>query len=125
MTGFHHPFPGDEREGYVRKVPDRVLILRLIKYFFPYRRRLALILTVIIAVSATGLIGPYLLKMAIDTYITQGDLVGLSILSLIYIGITLVIGFRITYEPTNWVGLGKKCCLKCGRKCFPFTGVVF
>ncbi len=109
MTGFHHhphPSQGEEREGYVRKVPDRVLISRLIKYFFPYRKRLALILTAIIAVSLTGLVGPYLLKMAIDTYITQGDLVGLSILSLIYIGITLVnwLSDSVRTYQLGWVG---------------------
>ncbi|MEM2935678.1 MAG: ABC transporter ATP-binding protein [Candidatus Bathyarchaeia archaeon] len=108
MTGFpyHPPFPGEEREGYVRKMPDRVLISRLIKYFFPYRKRLAIILTAIITVSVTGLVGPYLLKMAIDTYITQGKLMGLSILSLIYIGITLVNWFSDsvrTYQ-LGWVG---------------------
>jgi len=108
MTGFHHPHPfeGDEREGYVRKVPDRVLISRLIKYLFPYRKKLVLILTAIIAVSVTGLVGPYLLKMAIDTYIAQGDLVGLSILSIIYIGITLVnwlSDYVRTYQ-LGWVG---------------------
>jgi len=107
MTGFHyHPFPGEEREGYVRKVPDRVLISRLIKYFFPYRKRLALILTAIIAVSVTGLLGPYLLKMAIDTYITQGNLIGLSLLSLIYIGITLVnwLSDSLRTYQLGWVG---------------------
>jgi len=109
MTGFHHhphPFEGDEREGYVRKVPDRVLISRLIKYCFPYRKRLALILTAIIAVSVTGLVGPYLLKMAIDTYIAQGDLAGLSSLSLIYIGITLVnwLSDSVRTYQLGWVG---------------------
>jgi len=44
--------------------------------------------------------------MAIDTYITQGELVGLSILSLIYIGITLVnwLSDSLRTYQLGWVG---------------------
>lgn len=115
MTGFHHGGRGrfgrralDRwlEEEYERKVPDRVLVSRLLKYLLPHRKRLAIVITAIIAVSLTSLIGPKLLQMAIDDYILPGDFRGLSLLTLVYIGVNLInwLSSYLRGYQISWMG---------------------
>jgi ATP-binding cassette, subfamily B, multidrug efflux pump len=60
----------------------------------PHVWKLALALLFMLTVSATGLAGPYLLKLAIDEYIAKGDLPGLTTVSILYTVIYIV----------NWAG---------------------
>ncbi|RLI36553.1 ABC transporter ATP-binding protein [Candidatus Bathyarchaeota archaeon] len=81
-------FEGESRE---RRIPDRVLILRLLRYILPYRRRLAIVLLAITVTSITGVLGPYILgKEVIAKYIATGDIAGLQFIGLIYIGLILL-----------------------------------
>ena len=85
---FHRMFEGESRE---RRIPDRVLILRLLRYILPYRRRLAVVLLAITVTSITGVLGPYILgKEVIGKYIATGDTAGLQLIGLIYIGLILL-----------------------------------
>jgi len=54
------------------------VILRLLAYLHPYRRRMALAFAFMLVESGLTLLIPYLLKVAIDQYIAQGDAAGLS-----------------------------------------------
>jgi ABC-type multidrug transport system fused ATPase/permease subunit len=62
---------------------NRRVVLRLLAYLRPYARQMALGFAAMLAVSALTLLTPYLLKVAVDQYITQGDRQGLVRVSLL------------------------------------------
>ncbi len=59
-----------EEDEMERTIPDRVLLSRLIPYVMTYKRRFILSVVLVILATAVGLIMPFLLKIAIDDYIT-------------------------------------------------------
>src|SRR3954467_293461 len=69
---------------------DKTLASRSLAYVRPYRSRLtwALILTVL-ATSMT-ILGPYLVKVAIDEHISKGDIPGLTIITVITVIVYLI-----------------------------------
>lgn len=73
-----------------RKVPDTVLIKRLSTYALPFRTQLIAGIAFLFVTAATNLAGPYILKMAIDTYIAGRDLAGLTNIILAYVAINIV-----------------------------------
>jgi ATP-binding cassette subfamily B protein len=59
--GFEH-----EEEQELETVQDRGLLLRLIRYLRPYRTQVTLALILIVGVAGLGLVGPLLVRSAID-----------------------------------------------------------
>jgi ABC-type multidrug transport system fused ATPase/permease subunit len=57
---------------------DRRVLIRLLTYLRPQWRRVAVAFVLMLIESALALATPYLLKVAIDEYITQGNIVGLN-----------------------------------------------
>ena len=96
MSGYnvhiHHYFK-DEREENKREIPDREIISRLLKYVFPYRKRMIIAIVAIITLSITNLMWPKFLQVAIDDHIIPGDFSGLSFIAIILIILKLI----------NWV----------------------
>lgn len=107
MTGYHMRRALErEDEEHVRKVPDRVLLARLAKYMLKHKRRLAIAVTAVLVASLSGLVPPYLLKVAIDNYIVQGDLTGLTFVAVILVAVYLINWFS-DYQRTyqiSWLG---------------------
>lgn len=107
MTGFHWGrVLGREEEEYEGKIPDRVLIKRLAGYMLKSRRKLVIAIVAALLASLTGLMPPYLLKVAIDNYISAGNFTGLTFISLILIGVYLVYwvsDYQRTYQ-ISWLG---------------------
>ncbi len=66
---------GDEREG--RPLDVRV-VSRLLVFVRPYWRRMAVAFALMLVASALTLATPYLIKVAIDQHIVQGDVPGLT-----------------------------------------------
>jgi len=85
---WHGHVHGDEEP--TGKIYDSKLMGRLIAFILPYRRRLLLALGFMLLTTASGLVGPYLMKIAVDDAIAGKDLVLLALLSLGYIGSYLV-----------------------------------
>jgi len=108
VTGFHYHFHHHGRidEEYERKMPDRVLLSRLLKHILPYRKRLAIVMTAIVGTTITGLIQPKIMQIAIDEYIFQGNFEGLSSLSLAFISLLLVnwISSYLQTYHLGWMG---------------------
>ncbi len=71
------------------KAYDARLMRRLLEYLRPYRGNAALALAAIIGASMLQLAQPYLMKLAIDRYIPNGDLAGLNRIALLYLLIIL------------------------------------
>ena len=86
-------------DDVVGKAYDSRLMKRLLKYLRPYTGAVLLALAAIITDSILQLAPPYLTRLAIDRYIAQGDLQGLSGLALVYLSVLLV-GFGLEYLQT-------------------------
>ena len=81
------------------KAYDARLMRRLLHYLRPYWRQVALAFVTIIVSAAASLIQPYLIKLAIDRYITQRQLAGLDGLAVIYLTM-LVASFAAEFFQT-------------------------
>jgi ATP-binding cassette subfamily B protein len=102
MVGLAH----QEEETIVGRAYDARLVKRLLTYLIPYRAALAGSGTLLILTSGLEVIRPYLLKVAIDSYIVPGALEGLWGLALLYLGIVALEG-AVRYGLlfiTQWTG---------------------
>jgi ABC-type multidrug transport system fused ATPase/permease subunit len=70
-------------EGQEEGAFDRRIALRLLAYLRPHWKRMAVAFALMLVASALTLAAPYLIKVAIDQPITEGDLAGLSRISLL------------------------------------------
>jgi ATP-binding cassette, subfamily B, multidrug efflux pump len=81
------------------KAYDARLMRRLLQYLRPYWRQVLLAFVTIIVSTVSSLIQPYLIKVAIDRYISQRQLVGLDRLAMLYLAV-LVASFAAEYFQT-------------------------
>ena len=96
----------DQDDEQVGKAYDRVLMKRLLGYLRPYRKYIAVSVVLLLGVAGLRLVGPYLTKIAIDTYIENGDVNGLHLIGMFYIG-SLVLTFLLRFSQiylTNLAG---------------------
>jgi len=75
---------------------DRKTAARLLKFIKPYRRLLGFTIFLLLLTAGLQVMGPYLIKLAIDDYITVGRLDGLLYIVLLY-GLILLFEFGIRY----------------------------
>ena len=70
---------GAGNPGVIEKPKDvRTASLRLLKYLTRYKKTLLVVLLLVVLYSLISLAGPYLMGVAIDRYITQKDISGLT-----------------------------------------------
>ncbi len=81
------------------KAYDARLMRRLLQYLRPYWRSVSVAFVAIIIGAAASLAQPYLIKIAIDRYITVGRLAGLDRLAALYLAI-LILAFAAEYVQT-------------------------
>jgi ATP-binding cassette subfamily B protein len=86
-------------EDVLGKAYDARLMRRLLRYLHPYGGAVALALGAIIGDALLQLAQPYLLKLAIDRYIAQGDLDGLNRVAGLFL-VALVGAFALEYVQT-------------------------
>jgi ATP-binding cassette subfamily B multidrug efflux pump len=95
MTG-RQDYQDDEVLG---KAYDARLMRRLLTYLRPYRVWVVASLALLCVTTAMQLLGPYITKVAIDTYIAAHDLQGLNLAVLAYLA-TVLVGFLSQYAQT-------------------------
>ncbi len=66
------------------KLTDRYLLWMIGKFMLPYWREVALVFAMLVAVTVLTLLPPYLIKLAVDGPITEGDLNGLVPFAVLY-----------------------------------------
>lgn len=91
--GWHHHWHGHGLgdETTERKTPSGVLITRLLKYFLPYKKHLAIVLLTIVITSITGVITPYLLgREIVSKHILRADYAGLQLMIMAFIGVLFI-----------------------------------
>ena len=86
-------------DDIIGKAYDARLMRRLLEYLRPYWRQVALAFVTIIVSAVASLVQPYLIKVAIDRYITQRQLAGLDGLAALYLTV-LVASFAAEYFQT-------------------------
>jgi len=70
---------GDDKGG---QIYNRRVVTRMLVYLRPHIKMMVLAFLAMLAASALTLLAPYLLKVTVDTYISQGDEAGLIRISL-------------------------------------------
>lgn len=95
-----------EEEEILGRAYDARLMRRLITYLTPHRAVIAGSATLLVVTSGLEVLRPYLLKVAIDSYIVPAHLEGLWGLALLYLGILALEG-GVRYAQlilTHWTG---------------------
>lgn len=98
-SGQHGVFSTKSEEARKRTVPDRVLIRRVYNYAKDYRRNLTIGVVTIFLGAVTGLLAPYLHKIAIDQIILPGNLSGFFWWIPIFVVVT-VLNYVFQYVQT-------------------------
>jgi ATP-binding cassette, subfamily B, multidrug efflux pump len=95
-----------EEEELLGRAYDARLMRRLITYLTPHRAVIASSATLLVIASGLEVLRPYLLKVAIDSYIVPARLEGLWGLAFLYLGILALEG-GVRYGQlilTHWTG---------------------
>ncbi len=107
-TQFHGPghmirTMGQEQE---RKSFNMKTLLRLLVFLEPHWQRMLLAFFLMLISSGLTLLTPYLIKIAIDRHITQGDLAGLGRIAVLTAIAFLVLAFSTAGQQyiLSWVG---------------------
>ena len=80
-----------DSEETADKVYDRLLMYRLLQYLKPYKVYIGISVLLLLSVAGLRLIGPYLTKVAIDTYIANDDIDGLHRIGIFYCSALLLV----------------------------------
>jgi ATP-binding cassette subfamily B protein len=91
-------------EQVLGKAYDARLMRRLLTYIKPYRASAYLAIVCLLAGSGLSVIQPYLTKIAIDRFIRNESLPGLTQVAILYI-ITLIVVFALSYGQTWLINL--------------------
>jgi ATP-binding cassette subfamily B multidrug efflux pump len=75
---------------------DARLMRRLLRYLGPYRPAVVVSVVLLLLAAAADLVGPYFVKVAIDQYIRNGDLAGITRIASLYL-LALVAGGAVRY----------------------------
>src|SRR6187397_1704116 len=86
-------------EEVLGKAYDARLMRRLLGYLRPHKHWVAGALLALVGDSVLQLAQPYLVKLAIDRYIAQGDLAGMNRIALVYLAVLLG-AFALEYAQT-------------------------
>jgi ATP-binding cassette subfamily B protein len=93
--------PGPGNPGKIEKAKDsRQALIRLLPYLKPYSAALILVLGFVLLYTVLGLVGPYLMGIAIDDYIIPGDIPGLVRIALLMLVTYLF--YSVFQAAANW-----------------------
>ncbi|HLT23697.1 MAG TPA: ABC transporter ATP-binding protein, partial [Ignavibacteria bacterium] len=94
-----------EEEAFGKPI-DSTLLKRLLVFVKPYKKFVFLAVILTISISGLAAIRPAFTQMAVDDYITKGDIPGLQFIVLLFVG-TLILQGLIQYGMTyltSWIG---------------------
>lgn len=104
--GFGRRISSGDEEDFSLKELDKRALKFLLKYIKSHTKTLIIATLCMFMVTLATLAGPFLSKVAIDSYITNGDLVGLNwifLLMLVSYGFLWFFSYFQTYL-SNWIG---------------------
>ena len=93
---------GPGRPGTIEKAQNpRQALGRLVMYLWPYKLVLGLVLAFVLIYTLLGLIGPYLMGLAIDKFIAEKDGAGLARIALLMLAAYVL--NNIFQAAANWI----------------------
>ncbi|MDD5622547.1 MAG: ABC transporter ATP-binding protein, partial [Actinomycetota bacterium] len=87
---------GFYEKDLLEKQIDKKIVFKLFGYIKPYRLLLGLTIFLLLLTAGLEILGPYLVKIAIDRYITPGKFDGLVYIVILY-GLVILFEFIIRY----------------------------
>ncbi len=104
--GFMRRLQGEEERAFRFSDLNRQAFTTLWRYIKVYRGRLVLAVLATLGVTATTLAMPYLMKVAVDTMIAEGNLGGLTLIALLYLAMTGSYWLAVYWQGylASWVG---------------------
>jgi ATP-binding cassette subfamily B protein len=94
--------------GVEKAKNPRATLMRLGRYLLESKFQLALVVVLVILGTVLSIIGPYLLGVAIDSYIIKGDLVGLTGIVLLMFGVYLGTWFAQSAQGVLMASISQK-----------------
>ncbi|MBT2657557.1 ABC transporter ATP-binding protein [Bacillus sp. ISL-18] len=95
-----------------------VHLKRLFTYLKPYKKKIVLTVLIMLIASGANLIGPYLIKRAIDESIPNKDAGSLVVLSCIYLGALVITGICMKYRIRMMSEIGQSVILNIRKDLF-------
>lgn len=96
-----------DQEESLGKVYDQRVVTRMVKYLGPFKARATVAAVSMVAYTLTAAAIPYLIGLAIDRFITSGDLAGLDILFICFVGNALIMWLAQYYQRISLAYLGE------------------
>ncbi|MGH4050870.1 MAG: ABC transporter ATP-binding protein [Clostridium sp.] len=93
-------------------------VKRLMKYITPYKKKMGITIVIMLIASVANLIGPYLIKVALDSKIPNKDITGLIILSLIYFATVIINGLCLNIKIKFMTDMGQSAILNIRKDLF-------
>jgi ATP-binding cassette, subfamily B, multidrug efflux pump len=110
---------GPSRPGTIEKAQDpRRALVRLVPYLYPYKRILVVVMLFVILSTLLGLLGPYLMGVAIDQFIATFNVAGLAKIA-VWMLIVFLAGNGLE-ALSNWLmaGVSQKALKEVRRQLF-------
>ncbi len=85
-----------QEERIIEKSIDKKTALKLLSYLKPYKALFSFTIFLLLVTAGLQILGPYLVKVAIDNYIAPGQLEGFSYIVLIF-ALVIILEFIIRY----------------------------
>ncbi len=104
--GFGRRISSGDEEDFSLKQLDKRALKFLLKYLKKHTKVLLIAIACMVIVTLASLAGPFLIKIAVDDYIMEGDMAGLNwvvILMVLSYGIYWLFSYFQTYL-SNWIG---------------------
>ena len=95
------PGPGMHDHNFEKPKDMKSTLKNIIGIFFPARVQLLVVIVLVVIYTLAGLLGPYLLGVAIDVYIIPGDLPGLIRIALFMLGVSIITAVLEFFA--NWI----------------------
>lgn len=84
---------------------------RILKYITPYKRKVLITMCIMLVASVANLLGPYLIKVALDVKIPAKDVKGLVIIASIYLVTVIINGVCLQKKITIMTDVGQNVIL--------------
>ncbi len=107
-----------DEDEFLGKEFNWIQFKRLLSYVKPYKQQMLTTVFLMLITSSASLLGPYLVKIAIDTVIPQKDIKMLIVLALIFLVSILITGICLKYKVRMMSYIGQKVVLNLRRDLF-------
>ncbi|MFX0164119.1 MAG: ABC transporter ATP-binding protein [Promethearchaeota archaeon] len=79
-----------DEKNYKRTIPDKILIKRMLKYLFIHKKLMSIALIMMIIQTIFFALGPYMIKIILDNYITQRKRAEFLIVGFLYLVVVIL-----------------------------------